>query len=174
MLHPVGVLANRLRTKTNTSFIQKTGGQWTGRWGQPKSVARDQPDRNTHTAIDDATRTRALKIYAKHNQANAIKSADFHMDQLPFRIHTIQRDNSHEFQAKFHWHCEDLGIRHIYIKPSTPRLNGKVERSHLTDKTAFHQLVEYPGDIDSIKKLKEWEVFITVIAHILLLRVKRR
>lgn len=35
----------------------------------------------------------------------------------------------HEWQAKFHWHCEDLGMRHVYIKPRTPRLNGKVERS---------------------------------------------
>lgn len=81
------------------------------------------------------------------------------MDQFPFQIHTIQTDNSHEFQAKFHWYCEDLGIRHIYIKPSTLRLNGKIEHSHLTDKTVFYKLIEYPGDIDIMKKLKEWEVF---------------
>ena len=36
----------------------------------------------------------------------------------------------HEFQARLHWHVEDLGIRHAYLKPATPRLNGKVERSH--------------------------------------------
>ena len=36
---------------------------------------------------------------------------------------------------------------HHYIKPCTPRLNGKVERSHLTDEQEFHQLLEYT-DVD--------------------------
>ena len=112
-----------------------------------------------YTAIDDATRARALKIYSRHTQKNAIDFVDYVRERFPFRIHTIQTDNGHEFQAKFHWHCEDLGIRHVYIKPATPHLNGKVERSHLTDKTAFYQLIEYTDDIDIGKKLKEWEKF---------------
>ncbi len=29
---------------------------------------------------------------------------------------------------------------HVYIKLRTPRLNGKVEHSHHTDKQAFYQL----------------------------------
>ena len=28
-------------------------------------------------------------------------------------------------------------MRHVYIKPSSPNLNGKVERSHLTDELEF-------------------------------------
>lgn len=35
----------------------------------------------------------------------------------------------------------------------------KVERSHLTDKQEFYQLLEYTDDIDIGKKLKEWESF---------------
>jgi transposase InsO family protein len=69
-------------------------------------------------------------------------------EKFPFRIHTIQTDNGYEFQALFHWHCGDLGIRHVYIKPATPHLNGKVERSHSTDKTEFYQLIKYTDDID--------------------------
>ncbi len=79
--------------------------------------------------------------------------------KFPFRIHTIQTDNGHEFQALFHWHCEDLGIRHVYIKKASPHLNGKVERSHLTDQREFYQLIEYTHDIDILKKLEEWENF---------------
>jgi hypothetical protein len=30
-------------------------------------------------------------------------------------------------------------IRHIYIKPATPRLNGKVERSHRIDAEEFYR-----------------------------------
>lgn len=78
---------------------------------------------------------------------------------FPFRIHTIQIDNGHEFQALFHWHCEYLGIRHIYIKKASPHLNGKVERSHVTDQQEFYQLLEYTDDIDIGKKLAEWGKF---------------
>ena len=37
----------------------------------------------------------------------------------------------------FHWHLADQGIQHVYIKPRTPQLNGKVERSHRTDQQEF-------------------------------------
>jgi len=119
---------------------------------QGKKIQRFQ-----YTAIDDATRARALKIYERHTQANAQDFVDHIRQTFPFRIHTIQTDNGHEFQAKFHWHCEDLGIRHVYIKPASPHLNGKVERSHRTDKQEFWQLVDYVDDIDIKAKLKEWE-----------------
>lgn len=82
------------------------------------------------TAIDDATRVRAMKIYKRHNQASAIYFVDYVIDKFPFRIREIRTDNGHEFQAKSHWHVEDKGIRHAYIKPSSPQPNGKVERSH--------------------------------------------
>jgi transposase InsO family protein len=115
--------------------------------------------RYQYTAIDDATRARALRIYTAHNQKCAIDFIDYVCSKFPFRIHTIQTDNGHEFQAQFHWHCEDLGMRHIYIKKASPHLNGKVERSHLTDQQEFYQLLEYTDDIDIGKKLKEWEAF---------------
>lgn len=111
------------------------------------------------TAIDDSTRIRALKIYEKHNQLSAIDFINYVIDRFPFRINTIQTDNGHEFQSKFHWHVEDLGMRHRYIKARTPQLNGKVERSHLTDKREFYQLLTYTDDVDLNKKLKDWENF---------------
>ena len=112
-----------------------------------------------YTAIDDATRIRTLKIYERHNQQNAIDFIDHVIKKFPFRIQTFRTDNGHEFQAKFHWHVEDQGIRHVYIKPGTPRLNGKVERSHRTDKEEFYQLLSYTGDVDLKEKLNEWEIF---------------
>ena len=86
-----------------------------------------------YTAIDDATRIRALQIYQQQNQANAIEFVNYVIKKFPFRIKTIRTDRGHEFQAKFHWHVEDLGMEHHYIKVRTPQLNGKVERSHLTE-----------------------------------------
>ena len=112
-----------------------------------------------YTAIDDATRVRALKIYKRHTQANAIDFVDHIIEKFPFRIREIRTDNGHEFQAKFHWHVEDKGIRHAYIKRGTPQLNGKVERSHRSDGQEFYQLLSYKGDVDLEAKLDEWERF---------------
>ena len=115
--------------------------------------------RYQYTAIDDATRIRALKIYPRHNQAYACKFIDYVIEKFPFRIHTVRTDRGHEFQAKFHWHVEDQGINHVYIKPRTPQLNGKVERSHRSDQEEFYQLLSYTDDVDLNKKLIEWENF---------------
>jgi transposase InsO family protein len=54
---------------------------------------------------------------------------------------------------------EDKGIRHVYIKPRTPQLNGKVERSHRSDQEEFYQMLTYKDDVDLNRKLEEWENF---------------
>ena len=82
------------------------------------------------------------KVYRCHTQTNAIKFVDYIRSQFPFRIRMIRTDNGHEFQVQFHWHLKDLGIDHVYIKPHSPRLNGKVKRSHRTDEVEFYQLLE--------------------------------
>lgn len=42
---------------------------------------------------------------------------------------------------------------------TTPQLNGKVERSHLTDKYESYQLLSYTDDDDLNAKLEEWKNF---------------
>jgi transposase InsO family protein len=94
-----------------------------------------------------------LQIYKQQNQTNAITFVDYVIKKAPFRIKTTGTDRGHEFGAKFHWHVEDLGMEHHYIKVRTPQLNGKVERSHLTDHQEFYQLLTYKDDVDLTKKL---------------------
>jgi transposase InsO family protein len=115
--------------------------------------------RYQYTAIDDATRVRALKIYQRHNQKSSNDFIDYVIEKFPFRIHTVRTDRGHEWQAQFHWHVEDKGIRHVYIKPRSPQLNGKVERSHRSDQEEFYQLLTYTDDVDLNKKLATWEEF---------------
>jgi len=115
--------------------------------------------RYQYTAIDDATRVRAMKVYPRHNQENAISFIDEVVGKFPFRIHTVRTDRGHEFQAQFHWHVEDQGMRHVYIRARSPQLNGKVERSHRTDKEEFYQLLTYTDDVDLNEKLGVWERF---------------
>jgi transposase InsO family protein len=113
------------------------------------------------TAIDDCTRMRVLKIFDACNQKAAIQFVDDVLRRLPFRVHVIQTDNGAEFQSQFHWHLERLDIRHVYIRPRTPHLNGKVERSHRVDDQEFCQLLDTDGIGDDIhlfnEKLREWE-----------------
>jgi transposase InsO family protein len=95
-----------------------------------QSLGGQRVRRYQYTAIDDATRIRALRVYRRHTQQNAMAFLDHVIATFPFRIHTVRTDRGHEFQALFHWHLADQGIRHVYIKPRTPQLNGKVERPH--------------------------------------------
>ena len=124
-----------------------------------KNSAGKAVKRFQYTAIDDATRIRALQIFPKHDQNSAIKFIEYVVEKFPFRIHTIRTDRGHEFQARFHWYVEDIGIQHVYIKPRTPQLNGKVERSHRTDQMEFYQLLTYTDDVDLNTKLQAWENF---------------
>src|SRR5262249_41119285 len=107
------------------------------------------------TAIDDATRGRALKIYSAHNQRTAIAFVNYVLDRFPFRVRQIRTDLGHEFQAQFHRHVGERGIQHVYIKPRSPRLNGKVERSHKTDAMELYQLLSQKDDVDLGAKLEE-------------------
>jgi transposase InsO family protein len=113
------------------------------------------------TAIDDCTRIRVLKVYDACNQSTAIRFIDEVLRRLPFRVHIVQTDNGAEFQSRFHWHVESQDIRHVYIRPRTPHLNGKVERSHRVDDQEFYQLLDRDGVSDDIhlfnEKLREWE-----------------
>jgi len=126
---------------------------------QLKDVEGKTVKRYQYTAIDDATRIRTLQIFPKHNQDCAIKFVDYVIEKFPFRISMVRTDRGHEFQARFHWHVEDQGMQHVYIKPRTPQLNGKVERSHRTDQTEFYQLLTYTDDVDLNSKLEAWENF---------------
>jgi transposase InsO family protein/transposase-like protein len=114
------------------------------------------------TAIDDCTRLRVLRLYRELGQKTAIQFIDYVLEKLPFQVLRVQTDNGSEFQARFHWHLLDRGIDHVYIRPATPRLNGKVERSHRIDAEEFYRLLDGVVIDDTglfNKKLQEWEDF---------------
>ena len=115
-----------------------------------------------YTAIDDCTRIRVLRIYPRNDQKTAIQFLDYVLEKLPFRVEVVQTDNGAEFQGALHWHLLDRGIGHVYIKPATPRLNGKVERSHRIDAEEFYRMLDgvVIDDTELFNdKLQEWEDF---------------
>ena len=87
---------------------------------------------------------------------------DYVLEKLPFQLEVIQTDNGAEFQSRFHYHVLDRGIGHVYIKPATPRLNGKVERSHRIDNEEFYRMLDgvVIDDTELFNdRLQEWENF---------------
>jgi transposase InsO family protein len=136
------------RVQVDVKFIEPVGGS--------------RKKHYQYTAIDDCTRIRVLRIYDRNNQKTAIQFLDYVLEKLPFGVEVIQSDNGAEFQGAFHWHVLDRGIGHVYIKPATPRLNGKVERSHRIDAEEFYRMLDGVV-IDDTQlfndKLQEWEDF---------------
>jgi transposase InsO family protein len=114
------------------------------------------------TAIDDCTRIRILRIYDRLSQKRAVQFIDYVLEKLPFAVEVIQTDNGAEFGSQFHYHLLDRGIGHVYIKPATPRLNGKVERSHRIDQEEFYRMLKgvVIDDTELFNdRLQEWEDF---------------
>jgi transposase InsO family protein len=50
----------------------------------------------------------------------------------PTSVQTVQTDNGSEFLAGFHEYLEVTGIRHQFIYPNMPRINGCIERFNRT------------------------------------------
>ena len=142
------------RVQVDVKFIEALPGTDSGRKRKKRYYQ--------YTAIDDCTRIRVLRIFERNNQKSAIQFIDYVLAKLPFQVEVVQTDNGGEFQSSFHWHLLDRGISHAYIKPRTPRLNGKVERSHRIDAEEFYRMLDgvVIDDAEVFNgKLQEWEDF---------------
>ena len=65
------------------------------------------------------------------------------IEETPFPIQRIQTDRGREFFAiKVQERLMEYGIKFRPIKPGSPHLNGKVERSQRTDKEEFYSTVD--------------------------------
>lgn len=59
------------------------------------------------------------------------------INQNPTPIHTVQTDNGSEFLSKFHKYTEERQLKHVFIYPHTPKINGVVERFNRTIQEEF-------------------------------------
>lgn len=112
-----------------------------------------------YTAVDDCTRFRVLGLYKKRTASNALLFLERLIEQMPFAIQRIQTDRGKEFfaynvQEKLMEYC----IKFRPIKPGSPHLNGKVERSQRTDLEEFYPTVNL-NDPKLEDLLEEWQFF---------------
>ncbi len=113
------------------------------------------------TAIDDCTRLRTLRLYPNKKAESTVDFVGHILDTFQFPIHRIQTDWGTEFfNDAFQ---EELMIHFIKfrpIKPRSPHLNGKVERSQLTDKAEFYSTIpRKERTVELTDKLLEWQNF---------------
>lgn len=114
------------------------------------------------TAIDDCTRLRVLRLYPRKTAQYAIEFFLDLIESFPFTMQRIQTDWGTEFfNDAFQEELMEHFVKYRPIKPRSPHLNGKVERSQQTDKAEFYsQFTRKELKLEVLKpKLSEWEYF---------------
>ena len=94
------------------------------------------------TLIDDCSRYLGARILKRRTTAAVCAALPGLLQELLFPLRCIQTDNGSEFGLALTQLLKRLGIRHVRIRPRTPRLNGKVERVHRTMQEEFWDAVE--------------------------------
>lgn len=113
-----------------------------------------------YTAVDDCTRFRVLEIYMRRTANNTLLFLDKMVEEFPFPIQRIQSDRGLEFFAqKVQLKMMEYCIKFRPVKPASPHLNGKVERSQKTDLEEFYAIT----DLSNFERLREelgcWQFF---------------
>jgi transposase InsO family protein len=113
-----------------------------------------------YTATDDCTRMRVLALYPKRDAATSVHFLRDHLlKEFPFPIQRIQTDRGGEFFGMdFQVALMQEKIRFRPIRPYSPHLNGKVERSQRTDRMEFYATADLEAP-DLADQLKEWQRF---------------
>lgn len=112
------------------------------------------------TAIDDCSRMRVLGMYERRTPKNAVDFLEGRvLEEFPFPIQRIQTDRVGEFfamvfQQTLHKHRSKFRP----VRPASPHLNGKVERSQQTDRVEFWPTVKL-DDPDLGNHVDEWQFF---------------
>src|ERR1044072_9180269 len=94
--------------------------------------------------VDDCTRMRVLALYPRRTAHNAVRFLKEHvLEEFPFPSQRIQTDRGGEFfGTPFQRALMDQAIKFRPVRPYSPHLNGKVERSQRTDRGEFYGTVE--------------------------------
>jgi len=113
------------------------------------------------TAIDDCTRLRVLRLYPNKKSESAVDFLMNVLDNFPFPVQRVQTDWGTEFfNDFFQSELMEHFIKFRPIKPRSPHLNGKVERSQKTDKAEFYSNLNLKNKkLNLVKLLAEWENF---------------
>ena len=102
-----------------------------------------------------------LRIYENKKRDKTIHFLGELLDNFPFPIQRIQTDWGTEFfNYDFQYELHEHFIKFRPIKPKSPHLNGKVERTQQTDKVEFWQHIDLDQPNEVISNLAlQWQDF---------------
>ncbi len=110
-----------------------------------------------YTAIDDCSRFRVLYTYSRRTAKNSAHFLERVVEQMPFPVQRVQTDRGREFFGlAFQEKMREYGIKFRPVKPRSPHLNGKVERSQQTDLQEFY-ITANLKDPQLNDRLEEWQ-----------------
>lgn len=100
-------------------------------------------------------------VLAVHTRATAITARSFLfeiLERTPFKVRALQIDGGSEFKAEFEEACRDLELPLFVLPPRSPKLNGRVERSHRTHEEEFYQCFDGELSVENLRPaLLDWE-----------------
>jgi len=115
---------------------------------------------NAHVAIDDHSRIAYVEVMHNEGQHTCTQFLVHAVEFFRKRGVTIERvmtDRGPGYRSKlFNRTCRELGIRHIYTKPYTPRTNGKAERFIRTLKERWAYARCYRTSARRTRALRPW------------------
>jgi transposase InsO family protein len=110
-----------------------------------------------YVAVDDCTRYRVLGLFPRRSATHTIAFLERVVEEMPFPIQRVQTDRGREFFALSvqQW-LKRFAIKFRPIRPASPHLNGKVERSHQTDLAEFYATADLTAP-DLAEQLDLWQ-----------------
>jgi transposase InsO family protein len=113
-----------------------------------------------HVSIDDASRlafSQILPDEKKHSAVAFLAAAVAYYASLGVKVARVMTDNGSCYRSKaFRKVCRDLGLKHIRIKPYTPKTNGKAERFIQTALREWAYAQAYPNSDRRAAELPIW------------------
>ena len=129
-----------------------------------------------YTALDDCTRLRVVRFFPELTNSAALTFLATLRWTFPFRLRMVQTDNDTTFTNwytgapktapdkpvrlhPFTLACAAAGIQHRCIRPRSPHLNGKVERSHRIDTEEFYRVRRWRAFAELVKAHRRFNSF---------------
>lgn len=113
-----------------------------------------------HIAIDDHSRVSFAQAYPDETRESAVaflRAAVAFYTSLGIRIARLLTDNGSAYRSKvFAKTCAELGLKHKFTRPYTPRTNGKAERFIQTALREWAYAVRYENSQRRIDALDPW------------------
>ena len=113
-----------------------------------------------HVCIDDASRiafTRVMEDERKGSAVAFLKAAVAYYASLGVKIERVMTDNGSCYRSRaFGRACKQLGLKHIFTKPYTPKTNGKAERFIQTSLREWAYARAYNTSMERTAELPRW------------------